>query len=100
MFTKITPQKVQHSDGYRVQVADRYAVEYFDDVCHARIDVEFGSSVAVYLRSLIVKNLAGAVINLNLPEIEKILERIITGIEAMGCIVEKINHEFKGSASQ
>ena len=96
MFTKITPQKVQHSDGYRVQVADRYAVEFY----HARIDVEFGSSVAVYLRSLIVKNLAGAVINLNLPEIEKILERIITGIEAMGCIVEKINHEFKGSASQ
>ena len=91
MFQKISPQKVQHSDGYLVQVADRYAVEYLDENYVACIDVDFGETVGVYFRSLVVKNKSGDDIELSKDEYSKILERVVSGIEAMGSTVERIN---------
>jgi hypothetical protein len=90
MFRKISPQSVEHNDGYVVQVADRYAVEYFDKYFQARIDVDFGTSVGVYLRSLIIKDKNGFVINLTPLERDRIFERIVSGIEAMGSSVERL----------
>lgn len=90
MFKKISPQKVQHSDGYTVQVADRYTVEYFDEHCRARIEVDFGESVGVYFRTLLVKDNNGAELNLSLSESDIIFDRIVAGIKAMGSSVERL----------
>jgi hypothetical protein len=90
MFLKISPQKVKHSDGYIVQVADRYTVEYLDENYQARIDVDFGVDVGVYLHSLVVKDRSGAEINLGTVECDKVYERIVSGIEAMGSQVERL----------
>jgi hypothetical protein len=91
MFRRISPQKVQHSDGYIVQVADRYTVEYLDENYQARIEADFGAmDVGVYLRSLVVKDRSGAEINLSSAECDKIFERIVSGLEAMGSPVERL----------
>lgn len=90
MFRKISLQKVQHSDGYIVQVADRYAVEYLDEICQARIAVDFGADAGVYLRTLVVKDKSGAEIHLGSVECGRIIERIVSGIEAMGSSVERL----------
>jgi hypothetical protein len=50
MFTKLAPQKVKHSDGYLVQVANRQCVEYVEPHRKAMIEVDFGNSVGVYIR--------------------------------------------------
>jgi len=48
MFASISPQKVKHSSGFIVQVADRCTVEYIDGKRKACITVDFaplGSSI-------------------------------------------------------
>lgn len=90
MINNISPQKVQHSDGYTVQVADRFTVEYLDAHCQARIEVDFGETVGVYFSTLVVKNNNGAELNLNLSESEVIFDRIVAGIQAMGSPVERL----------
>ncbi|MES2407093.1 MAG: hypothetical protein V4528_07205 [Pseudomonadota bacterium] len=74
-----------------MQVADRYAVEYIDENCNARIDVDFGAiDVGVYLHSLVAKDRNGAEINLSSAERDKIFESIVSGLEAMGGQVERL----------
>jgi hypothetical protein len=52
MFTRLAPQKVKHSDGYVVQVANRECVEYIEPHRKAMIEVGFGNSVGVYIETL------------------------------------------------
>ena len=88
MFQIISPQKVQHSDGYIVQVADRYALEYLDKNYQARVEVDFGTNVGVYRDSLHILTMDGGAVQIDTVERETIFRRIISGIEAMGNKVE------------
>lgn len=94
MFKKLGPQKVQHLDGYTVEVADRYSVEYFDDHCRARIDVDFGpTDIAIYLHSLTLQDGDGSTITITDPtsvQQNQIIERVVLGLKAMGCQVKCI----------
>lgn len=81
MYRKITPQKVQHPDGYIVQVADRSHVEYIEGTNCAVVEVEFSSVTGVYKNTLKVWNESKV-------EREVILGRIVAGLKAMGCKVE------------
>jgi hypothetical protein len=81
MFRKLAPQKVQHSDGYVVQVADRTHVEYIDGVKRAVVEVEFAPIVGVYRSTLEIFNEARTTSDV-------VLGRIVAGLEAMGCEVE------------
>jgi hypothetical protein len=86
MFTKLSPQKVKHSDGYIVQVANRFAVEYLSENITASVSVDFGMDVGVYCNTL--RDLkAGGIISGD--EGELVISRIIAGLEAMGCKVER-----------
>ena len=44
----------------------------------------------MYLRSLVVKDRSGAEINLSSAECDKIFERIVSGLDAMGSPVERL----------
>lgn len=91
MFRKVSPQKIQHSDGYVVQVADRYSVEYLDENYRASVNVDFGpANVGVYLHSLVVKGRSGTEVHLCSIECDKVFERIVAGLEAMGSPVERL----------
>jgi hypothetical protein len=91
LFLKISPQIVQHTDGYIVQVADRDSAEYLDESCQARVNVDFGTvDVGVYLHSMVAKNRSGSEIVLSFSERAKIFERIVAGLGAMGCLVERL----------
>lgn len=81
MFRKLAPQKVQHSDGYVVQVADRTHVEYIEGAKRAVVEVEFAPVIGVYRNTLQPCDEIET-------EREVILDRIVAGLQAMGCKVE------------
>lgn len=81
MFLKLAPQKVQHSDGYIVQVTDRFHVEYMEGARRAIIEVDFASITGVYRDTLQMWSQAET-------ERALVLSRIVGGLEAMGCKVE------------
>lgn len=86
MFIRLAPQKVRHSLGYVVQVADRTTVEYLDQGQRALVEADFGSSVCIYEKTLQFFGNEG-----NTPigsERKVILDRIVVGLEAMGIMVE------------
>jgi hypothetical protein len=84
MLKKIILQKIQHSDGYVVQVLDRYIVEYFDKSFQAHVKVDFGTNVGVYRDSLNISTIDGREVKLGSAKSKEIFERIISDIEAMG----------------
>lgn len=48
MFQRLAPQRVKHSSGFVVQIADRETVEYLDGARSARITVDFAELTGVY----------------------------------------------------
>lgn len=82
-FRRLSPQKVVHSLGYIVQVYDRTTVEYFDQDTRALVEVDFGSSVGIYIKSIRVFNDSQKTFNSR--EKRLILDRIAAGLEEMGC---------------
>lgn len=86
MFTHLTPQKVRHSLGYVVQVADRTTVEYLDQNQQVLIEADFGSSIGIYEKTLrFFEN--GKETNIDSKR-KIILDRIVAGLQAMGSTVE------------
>ena len=81
MFKTLGPQKVQHLDGYVVQVTDRHHVEYLDDVDHWLVEVEFAPVTGICRTSLRGQQP-------NALDSNEALSRIAAGLEAMGCEVE------------
>jgi len=90
MFTVISPQKVKNSDGYIVQVANRYTVEYSDDDYTVAIEVDFGVTLGLYKNTLVASNKSNFEVTLNQVQYQKILDRIVKGLEAMGSQVEQL----------
>ena len=92
MFKKITPQKVQHSDGYIVQIADRSSVEYLENNHKAKIEVDFAVLTGVYQDTLSgwIKS-SGYEQKMNQTEHDNVLRRIVEGLKFMGCSIEIIN---------
>ncbi len=88
MFTRISPQKVQHSTGYLVQVLDRGTIEYVEGGTHATVQVDFGTTVGVYKQTLQKLEREGQGGWLSEAEREGVFGRIVDGLKAMGCVVE------------
>lgn len=88
MYRKLAPQKVEHSDGYIVQVADRSSVEYVEGTRRAVIEVEFAELTGVSRDTLRGWFESGADRDMSSEERVTVLERMVTGLEAMGCSVE------------
>ncbi len=88
MFNKLGPQKVQHADGYIVQVADRSTVEYLEGNRKAVVEVDFAALTGVYQNSLRGWLGTGIEGEMSLDERVIVLERILAGLKAMGCSVE------------
>ena len=89
MFQKINQQKVQNTNGYIVQVANRTTIEYFDEHYHAYVNVDFGLTVGLYKKSLRINDKEEKPIQIPDLESQEIFERIILGVEAMGSQVER-----------
>jgi hypothetical protein len=84
MFLRIAPQKVQSSDGYIVQVLDRYHVEYIAANRHAVIEVDFGVKwIGIFQSTLKITNKLHAS-QITSDDEQKILERIFLGVEVLG----------------
>lgn len=88
LFKSLSPQKVQHSDGYIVQVENRNVVGYFDSQYRALVEVDFDEKVGVYKNTLKIMRLNGDIIDLSPVEVEVFLQRMVEGIRAMGSSVE------------
>ena len=88
MFSKDSAQKISHSDGHTVQVADRTTVEYLENGRRASVEVDFGVSVGVFVQTLRGWDRDGSSEAMSVAERNLTLERIGAGLRAMGCKVE------------
>ena len=84
MFTRIAPQKVQHSSGYIVQVGSRSSIQYSDNKMRAEIEVDFAPVTGIYPETLVVTGISGEQLVLSEHELEAILQCILKGIAALG----------------
>jgi hypothetical protein len=88
MFTKLAPQKVRHSSGYVVQVANRESVEYLEAERRAVIGADFGVTVGVYANTLKEWLIPEGKMEMTALDQAEIVRRIVAGLEAMGSTVE------------
>lgn len=88
-FERLAPQAVRHSDGYTVQIADRYHLEYLEGGRVARVEAEFGGpSVVVYSESLAWHRPDDQ--PMDDADRAEIIERLRRGVEAMGDVCEVV----------
>jgi hypothetical protein len=89
MFTVIKPQKVVHSDGYTIQIADRETVEYIEHGIVWQISVDFGKTVGIYRQS--IRRLQGRdEQHISQSDKDAIVEKVAKGLQAMGSQIEII----------
>lgn len=55
MFTRLTPQKVQHRSGYIVQTGSRHSLQYLDGDTTAEIEADFASVTGIYPDSMTIR---------------------------------------------
>ena len=55
MFTRLTPQKVQHSSGYIVQTGSRYSLQYVDGDIIAQVQADFARITGPYPDSMTIR---------------------------------------------
>ena len=84
MFTRLAPQKVKHSDGFVVQIANRHSAEYIESSRRATISVEFGAWVCVYENTLSAWSSDAGGSSMSATDRERVARRIVAGLEAMG----------------
>lgn len=85
MFTKLTPQKVQHSSGYIVQTGSRESLQYINGNVLAEIKAEFGDVTTLYQKSIRIQK-GGTEFLPSIEDQELILKRIT---DALGFLGEK-----------
>lgn len=90
MFKRISPQKVEHSTGYVVQILDRETIEYIDGDTRFTVHVDFGSTVGVYKQTLRKLEHNGQSGLLSEDDRERFFGRIVDALSAMGCSVEVV----------
>ncbi len=88
MFTKITPQKVQHTTGFIVQVADRQTVEYLEKGRSASVEVYSAVSTVSCGATLSGLKTEHGVDLMDNKDRPIVLEKIADGLRAMG--IEKV----------
>jgi hypothetical protein len=88
MFTRLAPQKVQHSSGYIVQVAGRESVEYIEPDRKTMVNVDFSRTVGVWASTLREWHTSDGKTEMSPAEQSEVLKRIVLGLEAMGSTVE------------
>lgn len=85
MFQRLAPQRVQHSSGFIVQIADRETVEYLDGARSARITVDFADLTGVYEDTLTDWSLPeGHCLKMTDAERPMVLRNIGDGLAFMG----------------
>ena len=90
MFKRLRPQKVQHSSGFIVQSAGRYAVEYIENDRLAKITRDIGiPQDPLYRDTLTDWILAdGTTIPMTDADRARVLDNIGQGLAFMGVNVE------------
>lgn len=84
MFTRIAPQRAQHTDGSIVQVGSRYSVQYRRGDLTAEVEADFAAVTGIYPDTLTVHRVGGGSSTLTDKERETILNRIKSGLECLG----------------
>jgi hypothetical protein len=74
--------KVKHSDGYLVQVANRQCVEYVEPHRKAMIEVDFGNSVGVDIETLNGWLSESGISRMSATDRERVISGIVVGLEA------------------
>lgn len=82
MFTRLAAKRVQHTSGYIVQAAGRYAVEYVDDAGRkATVKAEIlDTPITLFARGVMWDDLSEPTEG----ERAEIVERVKLGLAAMG----------------
>ena len=80
-FERVAPQVVQHRDGWRVQVADRFTVEL--------VDGDRATKVAADLDGPVIRLHRGSLASAPV-DADEVLSRIRAGFEAMNEQVEVV----------
>ena len=92
MFTRIAPQRAQHSSGFIVQVGGRYSVQYLHGDLVAEVEADMlCQTVPLYVETLVLRRASGRSVALPLEERKIILERIENGLEFLGIPYELCN---------
>jgi hypothetical protein len=55
MFTRLAPQKVQHSSGYIVQTGSRYSLQYLDGGTVAEVQADFAPVTGIFPNSMTIR---------------------------------------------
>jgi hypothetical protein len=84
MFRRIAPQQAKHSEGYLVQIKDRYSIEYYDHAIIACVRAEFGAVTAVYPDTLEVHEHGSPCLGPSQDERARIMARINDGLVCLG----------------
>lgn len=85
-FKRVAPQVVSHSSGFRVQIGDRYHVEYVTHAGTARCEADLGAIPVVLYRKTLVwvdRNEDQSV-----PLDSDVVSSMVAGLEEMGERVE------------
>ena len=91
MFTRIAPQVAEDSEGFRVQVADRYTVEYVGKALRAQVEVDFGVITTIYPKTLKAHRTSGGSVSMSADEAAEVLRRIQDGLTCLGVRYEMAN---------
>lgn len=90
MFKRLGPNKVQHANGFIVQITDRYTIEYRENDRLAKITVDIGiPTMGVYRDTLTSWILAdGTTIPMTETDRPRVLDNIGQGLAFMGVEIE------------
>ena len=85
MFTRLKPQKVQHSSGYIVQTGGRYSMQYLDGELVAEVKADFASVTGLYPDSMTIRPKKDSPARpATMEERELIMERIKSALKFLG----------------
>jgi hypothetical protein len=84
MFVRSAPQQARHSDGYIIQVGDRYSVQYVHGAITAEMAVDFAARTGIFPETLAVRNLDGGLVASTQKQREAIIARIKSGLNFLG----------------
>jgi hypothetical protein len=83
MFTKLTPQRIQHDSGYIVQTGSRDSLQYINGEVLAEVRSDFGPITTIYSKSLVlIKN--ENKIPPSIDDQKLILKRITDALDFLG----------------
>jgi hypothetical protein len=88
MFTQLSPQKAQHSDGYIVQSGGRHYMEYIAEGLRADVEVERGPVTGVFWKTIRFYNAERERIEVSAELRGLVLQRLLDGMKFLGMKAE------------